>query len=73
MTAMFELSPDEWTAVPGATVRSVPEVIVVQEEHADGHQSSVGESVGLFHRTGTQRVEEVPERDQFDAVRDDFA
>jgi len=38
---------DEWTAVPGATVRPVPEVIVVQEEHADGHQSSVGESVGL--------------------------
>jgi biotin carboxyl carrier protein len=38
---------EEWTAAPGAIVRSVPEVIVVQEEHADGHQSSVGESVGL--------------------------
>jgi biotin carboxyl carrier protein len=38
---------EEWTAAPGTIVRPVPEVIVVQEEHADGHQSSVGESVGL--------------------------
>jgi biotin carboxyl carrier protein len=38
---------EEWTGAPGSTVRSIPEVIVVQEEHADGHQSSVGESVGL--------------------------
>ena len=28
-------------------MRPTPEVIVVQEEHADGHQASVGESVGL--------------------------
>jgi biotin carboxyl carrier protein len=38
---------EEWTAAPEAIVRPVPEVIVVQEEHADGHPSSVGESVGL--------------------------
>ena len=38
---------EEWTAAPGSIVRSIQEVIVVQEEHADGQQSSVGESVGL--------------------------
>jgi biotin carboxyl carrier protein len=40
---------EEWTALPGAIVRSVPEVIVgVEGEHTDAaQQSSVGESVGL--------------------------
>jgi biotin carboxyl carrier protein len=39
---------EEWTAAPGAIVRSIPEVTVVHEgEHADGQQPSVGESVGL--------------------------
>ena len=37
----------EWPAAPEAIGRSVPEVIVVQEEHADAHPSSVGESIGL--------------------------
>jgi biotin carboxyl carrier protein len=39
---------EEWTAAPEAIVRSVPEVTVeVEGEHTDGHQASVGESVGL--------------------------
>ena len=39
---------EQWTAAPQTIVRSVPEVIVLEEgENADGPQSSVGESVGL--------------------------